>query len=444
MKFTNSIKTISCSLIIFLLIEINLYGQSINVNSAQEADPLTFSLKAFSKDFKLSPSGQAVVNPHKGYVQYIWGKEYLDTPDWNISLASGKNPAWDLCSVVYTGMGWSKIQKGKNEYDWSTLDNMLELCGQSGRTLGWRIYPINTGFSEDEDLVPEYIYQEGCKSIEARIRDSDRKIRVPDWSDPIYIQACKDFAAEMARRYDGDKRFEFIDIRCFGNWGEWHCYQLLGSQMPSEEIQIDMIDYYLSVFKKTQLVMPSDCQGAVYDYALSHGVAKRNDGLIQIKDRELDLYTCYKAGLPAIGENCGNYKDLIKASGKDDYNQKWTVKLWKSVIEKSHMSYYELDRDNCAYSFYKKHKKIINEMNNKIGYNFEVTSANLSYDEDRKIRLTVTIKNTGSAPAFFDLNLIADVTDSEGNRKFTIGEIKEIKKGSFTDSSEKTFVFTSI
>nr|MCR5188278.1 hypothetical protein [Treponema sp.] len=124
MKFTKSMKSIFCNLIIFLIIGINFYGQSINVSSAQEADPLTFSLKAFSKDFKLSPSGQAVVNPHRGYVQYVWGKNYLDNPDWNISLASGKNPAWDLCSVVYTGMGWSKIQKGKNEYDWSTLDNM--------------------------------------------------------------------------------------------------------------------------------------------------------------------------------------------------------------------------------------------------------------------------------------------------------------------------------
>ena len=29
-------------------------------------------LEAFSKSFSLAPSGAAVVNPHKGFVQYAW------------------------------------------------------------------------------------------------------------------------------------------------------------------------------------------------------------------------------------------------------------------------------------------------------------------------------------------------------------------------------------
>lgn len=412
--------------------------------------PATFTLSGLlsSKNysFTLSPSGGPVVNPHKGFVQYAWSSDYINNIYWDAALASGKNEAWDYCSVVYTGAGWASIQKGKNEYDWSTIDHLLTLCAENGRTLGWRIYPVNSSAKEEGkpgsgEHVPQYIYDEGCPFVEATIKGTDKTIRVPDWSNPIYIQACKDFAAEMARRYDGDKRVEFIDIRSFGNWGEWHCSQLEGSEMPSEEIQKDMIAYYASVFKTTQLVVPSDCKGDVLEYAYSLGVAKRNDGLIQIKDRELDLAKCYEAGLPAIGENCDVYKNLLELDDKDSYNLKWTLERWKQAINVSHMSYYELDRDTCAREFFKENADSIKEMTNKLGYNFEVTSANLKVDENNNCELTVKIKNAGLAPAFFDMNLIADACDALGKRKFQLGSSKYIKKGSFADGDEKTFIF---
>ena len=403
-------------------------------------------LPAMNKSFSLASAGVPVVNPHKGFVQYAWSSEYIDNIYWDVTLASGKNKAWDYCSVVYTGAGWSSIHKGKNEYDWSAIDKLLNLCAENGRTLGWRIYPINTSAKEDNkpgsgEHVPQYIYDEGCPYVDATIKGTNKTIRVPDWENPIYIQACKDFAAEMARRYDGDKRVEFIDVRSFGNWGEWHCSQLEGSEMPSEEIQKDMIAYYASVFKTTQLVMPSDCRGDVYKYALSLGIAKRDDGLIQIKDREYELAKCYEAGLPTVGENCDTYKNLLNASEADRYHLKWTLERWKQVINVAHMSYYELDRDSCAKDFFKTNEEYIKEMNNKLGYNFEVKSAKLNIDENNNTMLTVTIKNTGLATAFFDVNLIADVCNALGNRKFQLGSLKRIKKGSFADGDEKTFVF---
>ena len=398
-------------------------------------------LSPFKNDFELAPSRTPVVNPHKGFVQYAWSSQYMDNKYWDVTLASGKNEAWDYCTVVYTGCGWDSIQKGKDEYDWTRIDDLLNLCGQSNRTLGWRIYPTNSSVENGGDHVPQFIYDEGCGSVQATVRGTERKIRVPDWEDPIYIQACKDFAAEMARRYDGDNRVEFIDIRAFGNWGEWHCFQLEGSEMPSKEIQKDMIAYYKSVFKTTQLVVPSDCRDDVYEYALSIGVGKRDDGLIQIKGREDELAKCYRAGLPTVGENCATYADLLKNSDADRYNQKWTLDLWKSVINVSHMTYYELDRQDCGKTFFNDNADAVKEMVNKLGYNFEVISANLSYDRELNVQLTVKIKNTGLAPAFFDVNLIADITDNDGNRKAQLANLKRIKKGSFADGDEKTFVF---
>ena len=80
-------------------------------------------------------------------------------------------------------------------------------------------------------------------------------------------------------------------------------------------------------------------------------------------------------------------------------------------------------------------------MTNKLGYNFTVTSADINYDGRGSGKLTVTIKNTGLAPAFFDINLIAEVTDAEGKRRACLGEPVLIKKGTFADGAEKTYVF---
>ncbi len=396
----------------------------------------------FNKVFTVTPSGDAVVNPHKGFVQYIWSDDYLSNKWWDASLASGKNESWNYCSVVYTGTGWNNIQKGKNEYDWSFIDKQLESCKKYNKTLAWRIYPVDS-FNENGDCVPQYIYDEGCKYVMTYCTDSKKNMRVPDWSDPIYIQACKDFAKEMARKYDGNKYVEFIDIRPFGNWGEWHCYQFENSEMPSVQIQKEIIDYYLSVFKKTQLVIPSDCRGEMYEYILSKGIAKRDDGLIQIRGREEELKSCYEAGLPVIGENCDTYENMLKCSNADDWNQKWTLKRWKNAINVSHMTYYELDRGEVGMKFFNEQGKHVKEMTNKLGYNFTVTSANMEYDTSGNVKLSVTIKNTGLAPAFFDVNLIADITDSEGVRKSLIGEAKTIKKGTFKDCTSKNFEFTA-
>ena len=399
----------------------------------------------FSNTFDFEASNDVIVNPHKGFVMYAWSSDYLENKYWASALASGKNPAWDYCSVVYTGCPWKYIQKDWNEFDWANIDKMLELCGNSGRTLGWRIYPTNSSQGEAGDDTPEFIYESGCGSVLATIKGTDTKIRVPDWSDPIYIKACKSFADEMARRFDGDKRVEFIDIRCFGNWGEWHCSQLEGSEMPSVELQKEMIAYYASVFKTTQLVVPSDCRGEVYEFALSLGVAKRDDGLIQIAGREDELAKCYAAGLPTIGENCDEYEKMLLLNDSDKWHRKWTLDRWKNVINVAHMTYYELDRGGkCGQVFLEDNLASVCEMNNKLGYNFEVTSASFNYDDDLNIVLSVTIKNTGLAPAFFDFNLIADITDFNGKRKFAIGEPKRIKKGSFADGEEITFVFSDL
>lgn len=253
----------------------------------------------------------------------------------------------------------------------------------------------------------------------------------------MYLQACRDFASALAEHFDGDPRVEFIDIRPFGNWGEWHFSQVTGSDMPEVKIQNDMIKHYKDVFEKTLLAVPSDVYGEVYDYALSIGVAKRNDGLIASSNEEWDLRRSYKANVPALAENAGTYSMMLENSNGPYGPLKWTKRRFRECIEIAHLTMTALDQDSkCGYRIYQEQKDVIDEMVNRIGYNFTVTSAKRSGN-----KLKVTVKNTGVAPCYFNIDFCAEITDEYGDKLNLFGKPVRIEKGSFHDGEEKAFIF---
>lgn len=294
-----------------------------------------------------------------------------------------------------------------------------------------------------EDYVPQWIYEKGAQKNKAQLRDDPAGsiVEFPKWDDPVYLQAHKDFTKALAEKYDGDPRVEFIDIRPFGDYGEWHNSFAVGDEMymPSLDIQKDMLDCYAEAFDETTIALPSNARGEIYKYALSIGIAKRDDGLISIPNAEWSLRPAYKANLPVLGENYWPYAWMRDAVRETEYSYvNWTPQRFRETIEISHLSIYALDQDsNCSYEFYKEQKDVIDEMCNRLGYNFTVTSAKRNDN-----RLLVKIKNTGLAPTFFNIDLCAEITDKDGNKLAAFGEPVRIEEGSFHDEEEKYFLFT--
>jgi hypothetical protein len=287
------------------------------------------------------------------------------------------------------------------------------------------------------------------------LRGTEYHAYAPVWDDSIYIWAAKEFAKALAEKYDGDPRIEYIDVRTFGEWGEWHTSHILGSVMPADSVLIDMLDYYASVFKKTQLVLPSNGFGDVYTHALDLGITKRDDGFIGIPGRPDTLLRAYNANLPTIAENIAGYRTMLTY---DDLipggSQKWTAERWVDAITTAHLTYYVLDQDNdCGYYFYKDNKALADSMSKVIGYNFTVTraelqtvtaagtSADTAAGDAATNTLNITVKNTGVAPCFFDVYLVAEFVDSTGKALAQIGETVRIPKATFNDGASKDFSF---
>ncbi|MCQ2092657.1 MAG: hypothetical protein MJY85_08255 [Fibrobacter sp.] len=420
-----------------------------------DTSTISYSLKAFEGPF---------TNPHKGFC-VTTGGAWSYSPEWQYAPeGSEKNQAWNIVSHGCGYQRWNKLNPEKGVYDWTELEKLLNAGAAYGKGYGLRVFPYASPMGRknkytvesDYDWTPSYVYEAGAKKDYAKMTDGgvEYTLAVPRWDDPIYIQAAKDFAAALAAKYDGDPRLEYIDIRAFGNWGEWHIAHFDGSQMPSDEIEMDMLDYYASLFKKTLLVLPSNGSGNVYRHALSLGIAKRDDGLIATPWREDSLEVAYKAGLPTIGENYSTYAimltyDNIIPGG----HLRWTPERWKEVIYKSHMTYYVLDQDeHAAFEFYKENKADADSLSKVLGYNFSISKAELvtvtqaadTPDAHETTRaLNITVKNTGVAPCFFDIYIVAEFVNGEGEVLEQLGKTIHVPKGTFKDEDVKDFSFSS-
>ena len=412
---------------------------------AADTTKITYALKRFNGP---------LTNPHKGFTVPTGGA-WTFVPEFEYGpYGSLNNKAWDLVSYGSGYQQWNKLNPAKGVYDWTELEKLLNALAEHNMTYALRVLPYTPSFiksdfppQEDYDWTPPFVYEMGAKKIQIDLRGTEYHAYAPVWDDPIYLQAAKEFAKALAEKYDGDPRIEYIDVRTFGEWGEWHTSHILGSEMPADSVLIDMLDYYASVFKKTQLVLPSNGFGDVYTHALDLGITKRDDGFIGIPGRPDSLVRAYEANMPTVAENCGgyaimlNYTDVIPGG-----YLKWTPERWVDAITTAHLTYYVLDQDfdDCGYRFYNDNKALADSMTKVIGYNFTVTQAELQSIADAAntmSSLNITVKNTGVAPCFFDVYLVAEFVDSTGKTLSQIGETVRIPKGTFKDGASKDFSF---
>ena len=418
--------------------------------------------------YALKPFDGPLANPHKGFTVPTEGT-WVFVPEFEYGpYGSLNNKAWDLVTYGSGYQKWNKLNPAKDVYDWTELDKLLDALAEHNMGYALRVLPYSPSFvkgndtpEEDYDWTPKFVYESGAKKITATVQWNGYRATVPVWDDPVYLQAAKDFGTALAKKYDGDPRIEYIDIRSFGEWGEWHASHLNGSEMPSEAVQIEMLDHYASVFKKTLLVLPSSGMGDVYTHALSLGITKRDDGFISIPGRPDSLVRAYEANLPTIAENQAGYATMLNNNDIIPGGYlKWTPQRWVDAITTAHLTYYVLDQDSDeGYKFYKENKALADSMSKVIGYNFTVTKAELvmvtesvsgkavesagaATSTAATSALNITVKNTGVAPCFFDLYMVAEFVDSTGVALAQLGETVRIPKGTFKDGMSQEFSFT--
>lgn len=147
----------------------------------------------------------------------------------------------------------SALVVARGQYDWGTLDKLLDECAARGHQAVFRVY---VEFPGRKDGIPAFLMQEGLKVFkygDARARPPTESI-TPDYNDTRLRSELTDFIAALGKRYDGDPRIGFITAGLLGKWGEWHDSPRV-ELFASPEVQTEVMDAYETAFRTTRILL---------------------------------------------------------------------------------------------------------------------------------------------------------------------------------------------
>lgn len=202
-------------------------------------------------------SAQEIVNSNRGF--YKWrGGEVVPIRDG----VTHQNSSYD----VYQRFTWNQIELDNNVWTFSDLKNAAKEARARGGKFSFGIYSVCTSWC-DAVSVPSDIPEDTAKYGGAW----KGLIYVPDWNNQNFLDRAermlKRINLEMVNDPEFGKSIGFIDIRMYGNWGEWHMSGLSGFPRITEASQKRIVDMHARAFPNTQLVMMSN-GGYAFAYAM--------------------------------------------------------------------------------------------------------------------------------------------------------------------------------
>ena len=167
----------------------------------------------------------------------------------------------------YARYNWTVFETSEGVYNFSSLYNeaAAAYADPDGRgTFGLAFRCVVEGV---DHAYPAY--------LDAKMTSwysNNKKCWMPDWNNPYFIARHDSLVANLGRTFNNDPRIGFIEIRTYGNWGEWHLSGFETQPAPLTGITTATIQHIIDVFVKAfpdkQLIMMSDNVGGL-QYAMS-------------------------------------------------------------------------------------------------------------------------------------------------------------------------------
>ncbi len=203
-------------------------------------------------------------NPHMGW------QTFHRTRDKDPNL-----PPWVPSTVHYARWGWGVLEPQPGELAVDFLDRVLEETKQAGQTLAFRVMCCST--TPNQPYHPKWLKEVGGKVVLTR-RQAGVPLEVPDLDDPVVLKYHLDFIRRLGQKYDGHPVVDHVDLGSVGWWGEWHMSDSSDLPMPKMETRRQIVDAYLTAFRKTPLVMLIGGE-EMLEYAVKRGTGWRADCL---------------------------------------------------------------------------------------------------------------------------------------------------------------------
>lgn len=144
---------------------------------------------------------------------------------------------WDTATGLpnpssrYYRFTWKELQNGENSYTWDAFDSQVRAAIAKGQQFSCGIMAVYIGnksatavrYNNAYSCIPTYVMAKGMKYWVKQTGDAG--YIVPNWNDEIYLTEHKKLLVALNKHVD-DMGWQdvigYIDIRGYGNWGEWH------------------------------------------------------------------------------------------------------------------------------------------------------------------------------------------------------------------------------
>ncbi len=416
----------------FCFIFIIFLPLSISAKENEQENPLS------GNSIILTEIDDVLPNPFKGFAPRI----------------GFENPIYET-KLQYSRFTWKELEVNKGVIDWDYFEKDWGNIDSTGRKVAFRIMcvlPQGTDYyvrlfdygnkegtiedriytflnnGEDHFDIPRWLIDEGVKMIPYTIEGCKGGMALaPDFSDPKFLKAHREFIMALGARYDNDPRIAWIDIGTYGFWGEWHW--LYGGDHEALEIadetKVEILEHYYEAFPNTPKVITFDDVFA-HRYVVERGGGIRNDCLAGVfgDENQNDVYlqyvgelneTAWKRGI-INGEFCGNVREVIDATTK-------RFKETYDFIQKTHWSIITFKLCQAGGNIKpinEEHSRNLDKLYKKLGYRFvlkEVTHEK-EIKKGETLQLTINVENKGVAPFYFDWPLFLYLMDSNDNVLF--------------------------
>jgi hypothetical protein len=368
------------------------------------------------------PSNEVLLNPGKGWVLY--------------GMAEWQDPkAMAIGNIAYHRYGWSDLEPAEGQFNWKKVEDALAGWDKAGKQFAFGVMCANS-HSKDPYVTPKWVFDAGAKhrlidmkTLANPYAGTPGQKAVPEFYDPIFLEKLKNFLNAMGKKFDGDPRIAFIDIRSYGNWGEGHMYPFGGKGLTSDEFK-HHVQMHLDAFKKSRLCISAEGKehAAVYDWAVQQGVAARRDGICGNSNGSETARAFGHA--PGIFEFYGAYTWLKEQGwwdGKKDKNGNGHKLV--DCVENGKPSYIGFSQGGkeCL-KFLEAERPLIDRLANRMGYHFVLKEATLPTRIALNAPATVklTWSNEGVAPIYVPCSVAVALLDA----KDQVVEVGQVFPGS--------------
>lgn len=359
-----------------------------------------------------SEDRQILKNPYKGLIIYP------GTLTFSGDMSSG---AGEIGSILYHRYAWCYVEPEEGVYNWDIFDKNIELCKKYGMQFGLGIgstinYNSTTSYNQD---TPEWVFEAGCKYT---VEDMGNGcvLKIPDYDDPIFQEKMQNMIDAFAERYNYNETIAYVDMRNYGNWGEWHFYSLPINRELDAKRTNEQFFKYIDMFKDVKLpTLTFVAKPDVVKHALeTFGAGIRGDGLVNptIVDNHKNL-NLVEGKAMAVGEWFEQYTTVYQPGGKYAYYESSLPILYERQITEGHissMAFLNWDADK-AYQLW---KDMYDRMANLLGYWYKPVKLEHSKDITKGL-FRMKVKNDGVAPLFagYDKKAVVKLALADDNGK---------------------------